>query len=87
MANPANPRAQALVIGAGQTKNINGDSVLGFLCKTSGTLSITRNNEDGTTTLIVDGVTFPVGWTYIPFYLGVNGGSVTSGTAVGTLAV
>lgn len=87
--NISQVRYNPLLIGANSTVKITGSRVGGFLCKTSGTLSIVRNNDDGTTTTIVDAVAVTAGaWVDIPFYLGAHGGTATTaGGAVGTLAV
>ena len=82
-------RYTPLLVGAGETVSITSDTVGGFLATATGTITITRNNDNGTTTVVVNAVPVTTGlWTEIPFYLGKNGGSVTSGAgAVGTLGV
>lgn len=82
-------RWNALPIAANSTVQITGSRVGGFLCTTTGTLTIVRNNDDGTTTTIVNALAVTAGtWTFIPFLLGNHGGTATTaGGGVGTLAV
>ena len=82
-------RYAPVVIGVDSTVVITSDSVGGFLAKTSGTLTITRNNESGTTTVIVNAVAVTAGiYTPTPFFLGYHGATVTTaGGASGTLGV
>lgn len=81
-------RYTPLLVGADATVQINSDTVGGFLCTTTGTITIVRNNDDGTTTTIVSALAVTAGaWVAIPFYLGKNGGSITSALAVGVLGV
>ncbi len=76
-------RYQPYTAGVNATVNINRQSVGGFLCITSGTLSVTRS--DGTAVVTA----FPVtagNWYFIPFLIGHNGGTVTlAGGASGTI--
>lgn len=81
-------RYNPLIVGAGATVAIKRPSIGGFLCTTSGTITIVRNNADGTTTTLVNALAVTAGlWVEIPFYLGAQGGSITSASAVGVLAV
>lgn len=82
-------RWNPLPIAANSTVQIKGSRVGGFLCTTSGTLTIVRNNEDGTTTTLVNALAVTAGqWTFIPFYLTSHGGTATTaGGAVGVLGV
>lgn len=82
-------RYNPLPIGANSTVTITGSRVGGFLCTTSGTLTITRNNGNGTSTTIVNALAVTAGeWVFIPFYLGQWGGTATTaGGAVGVLGV
>lgn len=80
-------RYAPVVVGVDSTVTLTGNGVSGFLCKTAGTLTIVRNNEDGTTTTIVDAVAVTAGaYTPLNFALGFRGGSVTTaGGASGTI--
>lgn len=82
-------RYSPVVIAADGTILLSTGQVGGFLCLTSGTITVTRNNEDGTTTVIVNGVPVTAGvYTPIPFLLSSHGGTVTlAGGASGTLGV
>lgn len=72
-------------IAANSTINLTGDTVGGFLCKTSGTITITKT--DGTVVVSAHPVTAGV-YTPIPFYIGTNGGTATTaGGASGVLGV
>lgn len=75
-------------MAADSTLVLTSDSIGGFLALTTGTITVTRNNDDGTTTTIVNGVAVTAGiYTPLPFYLGKNCGTVTlGGGASGTLA-
>jgi len=78
-----------ILVAAGATVNFDSSYVGGFLCTTTGNITIRRNNPDGTTTVLL--ATFLVASTAgnnfveIPMFIGVNGGSITSATAVGVL--
>ena len=82
-------RYAPVVIAANGTATINSEQVGGFLALTAGTITITRNNEDGTTTVIVNAVPVTAGiWTPIPFLVGFHGATCTlAGGASGTLGV
>ena len=79
---------QPIALGVNASSAIKTLQVAGFLCVTSGSLTITSNAETGTFTLIsslpvVAGSYYPM-----PFYLGANGGTVTlAGGASGVLGV
>ena len=78
-----------ILVAAGATVNFDSSYVGGFLCTTAGTITIRRNNPDGTTTILLN--LFAVASTggnnfaEIPMFIGVNGGSITSALAVGVL--
>lgn len=72
-------------IGVDSTIFLYGDTVGGFLCKTAGTLTITK--ADGTVVVSAHPVTAGV-YTPVPFYIGPNGGTAaTGGGASGVLGV
>lgn len=80
-------RYNAVFVGAGDTVEITRTSVGGFLADTTGTITLIKNNGDGTTTTLLDGMAVVDGrWVDMPFYLP-YGGTVTSVGAVGVLAV
>lgn len=79
---------KALPIAADTTTVIQGSHIGGFLCTTTGTITINRIDE-GITTVIVDELPVTAGqWVDLPFYVGTDARSniVTTGAA-GTLAV
>lgn len=87
--NISQVRYNPLPIGANSTVQITGSRIGGFLCTTSGTLTIVRNNEDGTTTTLINALAVTAGqWVDMPFYLSSHGGTATTaGGGVGVLAV
>lgn len=83
-------RYTPLVIPANTTVLIPETMVAGFLCTTTGTLSVSRNAVDSQPAgVIINALAVTAGVYYpMPFYLGQNGGSITtSGGAAGTLGV
>jgi len=82
-------RYSPVVMGANSTASVNGVQLGGFVALTSGTITVTRNNDDGTTTVIINAVPVTAGvYLPLPFFLGSHGGTVTlAGGASGTLAV
>lgn len=80
-------RYKPLPIAANSTIILDSDSVGGFLAATAGTITITRNNEDGTSSNIVTGHPVAAGvYMPTPFYLGSRGGTfITAGGASGTV--
>lgn len=82
-------RYSPVVVGVDSSVPLTGSAVGGFLCKTAGTITITENDEQGGTRIIVNAVPVTAGiYTPIPFYLSPYGGTVTTaGGASGTLGV
>lgn len=83
-------RYQPLPLAANSTTLIRSDHIGGFLCTTSGTITVVVNNDIGTgTTTIINALAVTAGVYYpLPFYLGKTGGSITTaGGAIGTLGV
>lgn len=80
-------RYNPIVIGVNGTVQSSSANVGGFLALTSGTLTLTRVGS--TPTVLVNGIAVTAGiWTPMPFYVGVNGCTVTlAGGASGTLGV
>lgn len=75
-----------VLVGAGATVTIRGVRITGFLCTTTGTITINRNNGDGTTTALVTALPVTAGlWVDIPMFVGAHGGTVVSAAAVGVL--
>jgi len=77
-------------VAANATVAITSSSIGGFLCVTSGTITIVANPQDGkVATTIVSAFPVTSGFYYpFPFYLSSNGGSVTlAGGASGTLGI
>lgn len=75
-------------IGANGTLVLTGDSLGGFLCISAGSITVVRNNDDGSTTTIINALPVTAGvYVPLPFYLGKNNGTVTlAGGASGVLA-
>ena len=85
-------RYNPVVVAANTTVPIYGDNIGGFLCTTSGTITLVKNpNNDGntTSTTLINAMAVTAGTYYpIPAYLGKNGGAfTTAGGAVGLLLV
>ena len=75
-----------LVVGAGDTVTIRGAFIQGFICTTTGTITINRTEANGSSTTLVNALPVTAGqWVDIPMYLGINGGTIVSAAAVGTL--
>lgn len=78
--------ATPIVVGAGATVTIRGAFTSGFLCTTTGTITIARTEPNGGSTVLVNALPVTAGqWVDIPMYLGILGGTITSAAAVGTL--
>ena len=78
-----------ILVAAGATVQFDSSYVGGFLCTTGGSITITRNNQDGTTTTLLTELTVVAtggnNFTDIPMFIGYNGGTITSASAVGVL--
>lgn len=78
-------RHGALPVGVNSTVRLTGNSIGGFLCVVSGTVTVV--NGAGATIVAA----FPVtagNWYWMPFLVGPNGGTfTTAGGASGTVAV
>jgi len=82
-------RYSPVPVAANSTVVLNGSGVGGFLCTTSGTVTLVRNNGNGSTTTLVSAAAVTAGqWLPLPFYIGSVGGTfTTAGGAVGCLGV
>lgn len=81
-------RYAPVLIAANASFTLATNSVGGFLCKTAGTISVTRTNQlTGASELIIDAHPVSAGLYYpLPFFLGSAGGVFTAaGGASGTL--
>lgn len=78
-------RYNPVVVGSNSSVPIHGNNVGGFLCVTSGTVSLVTNPADGKeATTLFTGLPVTAGVYYpIPFYLGRNGGVFTSASGAG----
>lgn len=75
-----------LLVAAGATVPIRASRLGGFLCTTTGTITIVRDNGGGSTTTLVNALPVTAGqWVDIPMLIGSNGGTITSASAVGVL--
>lgn len=74
-----------IAVAAGATVDFDASKLLGFLCTTSGTITISRRINGGITT-IVNALAVTAGdWVDIPINLGSPQGRVVSASAVGVL--
>ena len=83
-------RYNPVPVGANSTVTIYGNNIGCFVCTTSGTLTVVSNAYDGKPqTTIINALAVTAGVVYpLPFFLGTNGGTVTTGGgAVGTIGV
>lgn len=83
-------RYSPIPIAANTTVQVSGNTVGVFVCTTSGTLTVVSNAYDGKpTTTLINALAVTAGVIYpIPFFLGSQGGTVTTaGGAVGLLGV
>ena len=83
-------RYSPIPIPANTTVEISGNAIGLFVCTTSGTLTVISNAYDGkATTTLLNAMAVTAGQVYpLPFFLGSNGGSVTTAAgAVGTIGV
>lgn len=80
-------RYTPIPIAANTTVTVRGSALGGFLCTTSGTLTVIRNDGGGNTTTLINAMAVTASVYYpLPFFLGQNGGTVTTaGGAVGLL--
>jgi hypothetical protein len=82
-------RYSPVVLGANSTVRINSQGTGGFLCTTSGTITLVRDNGGGSTTTLINAMAVTAGIYYpLPFLLGQYGGTfTTAGGAIGLLGV
>lgn len=74
-----------IAVAAGATVDFDASKLIGFVCTTSGTITISRRTNDGVTT-IVDALAVTAGdWVDIPINIGSPQGRVVSSGAVGVL--
>ena len=81
-------KGKPLAVGAGATVNFDSSCVIGFLCTTGGTITISRNDGSAGYTTIVNALTVTAGqWVDIPIVIGTGQGRVVSASAVGSLVI
>ena len=81
MATIGNP----IAVGAGATVDFDASKLSGFLCTTSGTVTISRRDANGVTT-IVNALPVTAGEFHdIPIMIGAGQGRIVSASAVGVL--
>ncbi len=75
-----------VLVGAGATVDFDSSCLVGFLCTTSGTITIVRKGATNTT--LVNALAVVAGqWVDIPMIIGTGQGYITSASAVGVLLV
>ena len=87
MTTPIKEMYQPVIVGVNSTMNINGNQIAGFLCVTSGTVTVTVLRDGGSTLFsalpVIGGTYYPM-----PFYIGYLGGTITTASgASGVLGV
>lgn len=89
MSNYTRLRYTPIQVGAGATVKFTSNSIGGFLCVTSGSITVTAVDDFGNSVTVVPVTAVTAGtWLPLPFYLGTQGGTiVSSGGAVGVLGV
>ena len=75
-------------VGVNTTVSITGDNIGGFLCVTSGTITVVGTTDQGANVTWINAMPVTAGtWYFMPFYIGPRNGSVTTaGGASGVLA-
>lgn len=74
-----------VLVGAGDTVDFQSSVVRGFLCTTTGTITISELSKDGASTL-VDALDVTAGnWVDIPMKIGTGQVRVVSASAIGVL--
>lgn len=74
-----------ILVAAGATVKFDASKLIGFLCTTSGTISIARRTKDGVTTLVSALPVTAGEWVDIPINLGAPQGRIISSSAIGVL--
>lgn len=83
-------RYSAVPVAANTTVPIYSQSIGGFLCTTSGTITLVANKtEERVQTTLINAMAVSAGVYYpLPFYIGKNGGTfTTAGGAIGLLGI
>lgn len=79
-------RYDPIVVAAGATVQITRSSIGGFVCTTTGTITLVRNDGNGATTTLLNALPVTEGqFIHLPIYLGNAGATLTSASAVGVL--
>lgn len=80
-------KGKPLAVAAGATVDFDSSCLIGFLCTTGGTITISKRTSAGVTTL-VNALTVTAGqWVDIPIILDAGQGRVVSAAAVGVLVI
>lgn len=75
-----------VLVAAGATVNFQKSKIMGFLCTTSGTITISRLGDGGAATVLVNALAVTAGeWVDIPMIIGTGEGRIVSASAVGVL--
>lgn len=77
-----------LLVGASTTTPLRCNSIGGLFCTGAGTFTITGTDDQGNVVPIVAFTGTANTWYDLPFWLGANGGSITTGAgATATIAI
>lgn len=77
-----------LQVPASATTPINSQNIGGLFCTGAGTFTINGTNDQGQPVVIVAFTGVANTWYNLPFFIGINGGTIVSGAgATGVLAV
>lgn len=74
------------VPAASTNLRITSSAIGGFFCTTAGSVTISYNDDQGTTQTLLTFAASANTWYPLPFYIGYNGGFITTDTTVGVLA-
>ena len=83
MPNLGNP----VLVGAGQTVDYNSSGVIGFICTTSGDITISKICSSGATVLINGFGASANSYVDLPIIIGTGQGRIVSGGGAGVLVI
>lgn len=74
------------VPAASTNLRITSSAIGGFFCTTAGAVTVSYIDDQGNTVTLMAFAASANTWYSLPFYLGTNGGFITTDTTVGVLA-